>query len=103
MLTRIIRTYPILNDVFLQVSTNRSIRSRLPTYLMQSSHLVFQALSQQFNCQLNKKDERMFLHLRLQLLDRQYRLDIDQHLWQSCLDLARHEKLWPVSSWVLFS
>jgi hypothetical protein len=38
----------------------------------------------------------MFIHLRLQLLDRQYRLDVDRHLWQSYLDLGCQEKFWPV-------
>jgi hypothetical protein len=38
----------------------------------------------------------MFIHLRLQLLDRQYRLDADRHLWQSYLNLGSEEKFWPV-------
>jgi hypothetical protein len=38
----------------------------------------------------------MFIHLRLQLLDRQYRLEVDRHLWQSHLDLGCQEKFWPV-------
>ena len=64
---------------------------------MQSPHLIFQALSQQSSCQLNKKDEQMFIHLRLQLFNRQYRLDVDQHLWQSCLNVDCQENFWPVS------
>ena len=96
MLTKIIRMDPIFNEVFLQFII-RFILSRLPPYLRQSPHLVFQALSQQLNYQLNKKDEQLFIHLRLQLFDRQYRLDVDQHLWQSCLDLGCQENLWPVS------
>lgn len=60
-------------------------------------HLIFQALSQQMNCSLNKNNEQMFIHLRLQLFDRQYRLDVDRHLWESYLDLGCKEKFWPVS------
>ncbi len=85
----------ISSYIFLQLII-QFILSRLPPYLMQSPHLVFETLSQQLNCQLNKKGEQMFIHLRLQLFDRQYRLDVDQHLWQSCLNLGCQEKLWPV-------
>lgn len=88
---------PIFNELWIQFLIG-FITSRLPAYLTQSPHLIFQALSQPLNCELNKKDEQMFVHLRLQLFDRQYRLDVDQHLWQSCLDLGCQEKFWPVNN-----
>ncbi|CAF1507025.1 unnamed protein product [Rotaria sp. Silwood1] len=69
----------------------------MPAYLTHSPHLIFQALRQEFNCSLNKKDEQIFIHLRLQLFDRQFRLELDQHLWQSYLDLFHQDNLWPVS------
>ncbi|CAF1088999.1 unnamed protein product [Rotaria sordida] len=69
----------------------------LPAYLSHLPHLIFQTLRQEFNCVINKKDERIFLHVRLQLLDRRYRLKLDQGLWQSYLDIGHEEKLWPRS------
>ncbi|CAF1515433.1 unnamed protein product [Rotaria magnacalcarata] len=69
----------------------------IPIYLTHSPHFIFQTLSQQFNRLLNKKDEQIFVHVRLQLLDRKYRLEADQRLWQSYLDLGLKEKLWPRS------
>ncbi|CAF4037101.1 unnamed protein product [Rotaria sp. Silwood1] len=67
----------------------------MPAYLTHLPHLIFQALRQELNCSLNKKDEQIFIHLRLQLFDRQFRLELDQHLWQSYLDLFHQENLWP--------
>ncbi|CAF3847890.1 unnamed protein product [Rotaria sp. Silwood1] len=67
----------------------------MPAYLTHSPHLIFQALRQEFNCSLNKKDEQIFIHLRLQLFDRQFRLELDQHLWQSYLNLFHQDNLWP--------
>ncbi|CAF1393936.1 unnamed protein product [Rotaria sordida] len=69
----------------------------LPAYLTHSPYLIFQALRQEFNSAINKKVERIFLHVRLQLFDRQYRLELDQRLWQSYLDIGLQEKLWPRS------
>ncbi|CAF4745423.1 unnamed protein product, partial [Rotaria sp. Silwood2] len=68
-----------------------------PAYLVHSPHLIFRTLRQQLNCPLNKKDEQIFIHVRLQLFDRQYRLELDQRLWQSYLDLGLQEKSWPRS------
>ncbi|CAF4469899.1 unnamed protein product, partial [Rotaria sp. Silwood2] len=68
-----------------------------PAYLTHSPHLIFQALRHEFNRSLNKKDEQIFIHVRLQLLDRQYRLELDQRLWESYLEVGLQEKLWPCS------
>ncbi|CAF4020406.1 unnamed protein product [Rotaria sordida] len=77
------------------ISMNR--KYPLPAYLTHSPHLIFQVLRQEFNRLLNKKDERIFLDIRLQLLDRQYRLELDQRLWQSYLNIGLPETLWPRS------
>ena len=71
--------------------------SRLPAYLTRSPHFIFQGLAQQFNCSLNKQHDQIFIHRRLQLLDRQYRLDIDRTLWRSYLNLTSQDtKFLPV-------
>ncbi|CAM4814943.1 unnamed protein product [Rotaria magnacalcarata] len=55
-------------------------------------------LRREFNRSLNRKDEQIFIHLRLQLFDRQFRLELDQRLWQSYLDLGlQQESIWPRS------
>ncbi|CAF1273836.1 unnamed protein product [Rotaria sp. Silwood1] len=87
--------------IFIQSIPSHSISVNknypLPAYLTHSPHLIFQALRQELNRAINKKDERIFLHVRLQLLDRQYRLELDQRLWQSYLNVGLQEKLWPRS------
>ncbi|CAF1506248.1 unnamed protein product, partial [Rotaria sordida] len=81
----------------IQSTSTISINTNYPpsTYLTKLPYLIFDALSQQLNCVLNKKDQQIFIHLRLHLFDRQFRLDVDRHLWQSYLDLASHEQIWP--------
>ena len=95
------KTYPfvsLLNKKFFILF----FLSRPPTYLTQSPHFIFKNLSQQLNCPLNKKEVQIFVHLRLQLFDRQFRLDLDRHLWQSYLELGSQEQYWPVSFCVSF-
>ncbi|CAF4465710.1 unnamed protein product, partial [Rotaria magnacalcarata] len=70
----------------------------MPAYLTRSTHLIFQMLRREFNRSLNRKDEQIFIHLRLQLFDLQFRLELDQRLWQSYLDLGlQQESIWPRS------
>ncbi|CAF4656374.1 unnamed protein product, partial [Rotaria magnacalcarata] len=64
----------------------------MPAYLTRSTHLIFQMLRREFNRSLNRKDEQMFIHLRLQLFDLQFRLELDQRLWQSYLDLGLQQE-----------
>ncbi|CAM2729112.1 unnamed protein product [Rotaria socialis] len=94
-------TKKIKRNVFNQCIPSNSISVNkqypIPIYLTHSPHFIFQTLRQQFNRLLNKKDEQIFVHVRLQLLDRKYRLEVDQRLWQSYLDLGLKEKLWPRS------
>ncbi|CAF4654046.1 unnamed protein product, partial [Rotaria magnacalcarata] len=64
-------------------------------YLTRSSHLLYQILNKTLNYSLKNKDEKEFIFQRLQLLDQQFYLEMDQQLWQSYLDLSLQENLWP--------
>ena len=66
-------------------------------YLTRSSFVLYEILNKALNYSLKKTDEKQFIHVRLQLLDQQYCLEIDQQLWQSYLDIGLQEHLWPVS------
>ncbi|CAF5124479.1 unnamed protein product, partial [Rotaria magnacalcarata] len=66
-----------------------------PMYLTRSSHLLYQILNKTLNYSLKNKDEKEFIFQRLQLLDQQFYLEMDQQLWQSYLDLSLQENLWP--------
>ena len=70
---------------------------RLPMYLKSSSTSLFQALRLHVKRSLRKKNEREFIHSRLQLLDRHYRLDLHRNLWQSYFTIGSEQHLWPVS------
>lgn len=71
---------------------------RLPIYLKVHPNLLFRTLRLQLKHSLKKKNERRFLHHRLQLLDQQCRLILQQNLWQSYLTLGSEHQSWPVSS-----
>jgi hypothetical protein len=66
-------------------------------YLTRSSAILYQILNKALNYSLKKKDEKQFINIRLQLLDQQYCLEMDQKLWQSYLDIGLQQYLWPVS------
>jgi hypothetical protein len=66
-------------------------------YLTRSPSILCQILNKALNYSLKKKDEKQFIFVRLQLLDQQYCLDMDQKLWQSYLDIGLQQHLWPVS------
>ncbi len=66
-------------------------------YLTRSWSTLFQLLSKKLNYSLRKEDEQKFIYLRLNLFDQQYWLEIDQHLWQSYLNIGFEKHLWPVS------
>ncbi|CAF2047118.1 unnamed protein product [Rotaria magnacalcarata] len=74
---------------------NKHINYRQPMYLTRSSHLLCQILNKTLNYSLKNKDEKEFIFQRLQLLDQQFYLEMDQQLWQSYLDLSLQENLWP--------
>ena len=74
---------------------------RLPMYLKVHPNLLFRTLHVQLKYKLKKKNERRFLHHRLQLLDQQCRLDLHRNLWQSYLALGSKKQVWPVSSNIL--
>lgn len=71
---------------------------RLPIYLKVYPNLLFRSLRLQLKHNLNKKNERQFLHHRLQLLDQQCRVTLHQNLWHSYLALGCDQRVWPVSS-----
>jgi hypothetical protein len=65
--------------------------------LTRSSATLFRFLSKKLNHALRKEDEQQFIYVRLNLFDQQYWLEIDQHLWQSYLNIGLEKQLWPVS------
>ena len=67
-------------------------------YLTRSSSILWQTLTKALNYPLKNKNEQRFLYEHLELLDRQYCLQVDQHLWQSYSDIASQKHVWPVSS-----
>lgn len=68
-----------------------------PMYLTRSSSIFDQILRKIFNDSIKTIDEKRFLYTRLELLDQQYCLETDQHLWQSYLDIGLQKHIWPVS------
>ncbi|CAF3341725.1 unnamed protein product [Rotaria socialis] len=74
---------------------NEHIKYRQPMYLTRSSFELCEILNKTLNYSLKKTDEKQFIHVRLQLLDQQYCLEIDQQLWQSYLDIGLQQHLWP--------
>ena len=79
------------------IAPTTKVNDRLPMYLKSSSMKLFQALRLHMKRSLRKKNEQDFIHSRLQLLDRHYRLDLNQNLWQSYLTIGSEQHLWPVS------
>jgi hypothetical protein len=66
-------------------------------YLNRSSFILFQMLSKRLNYSLKGKDEQQLIYTRLDLLDQQYCLASDLHLWQCYLDIGLEQHRWPVS------
>ncbi|CAF5229415.1 unnamed protein product, partial [Rotaria magnacalcarata] len=64
-------------------------------YLKRLPLTFFPVLSKKLNYTLKKNDERRIFYARLDLLDQQYCLEIDQHLWQSYLDIGSRKQIWP--------
>ena len=66
-------------------------------YLTRSSSILYQILNTSLNYTFKKKEEQRFIYEQLELLDQQYCLEMDQQLWQSCLDIGSQHHMWPVS------
>ena len=66
-------------------------------YLTRSSSILWQTLNKSLNYSLKKTNEKKFIYERLELLDQQYCLEVDQHFWQSYFDLGLQKHVWPVS------
>ncbi|CAF2764165.1 unnamed protein product [Rotaria sp. Silwood2] len=73
------------------------VNDRPPKYLKKMPNLLFQALRLHINHKLNKKYQQQFIHPRLRLFDRQYRLELHRHLWESYSTLGSMHRLWTVS------
>ena len=69
----------------------------LPKYLTKTSNILIQSLSLQLQQKIINKKQQKFLFYRLQLLDQQYRIEQQQQLWQSYLNLGNSSNVWPVS------
>ena len=70
---------------------------RCAPYLKRLSPILVQTLRLQLDHLLKKKFEQIFVYQRLQLLDKQYSLELHRSLWQSYLTTGSHHQLWPVS------
>jgi hypothetical protein len=70
---------------------------RRPMYLKRSSSTLFQMLNKTLHYIVKKKNEQKYIYVRLNLLDQQYWLEVDQQLWQSYLDIGLQQHIWPVS------
>ncbi|CAF1241717.1 unnamed protein product [Rotaria sordida] len=79
-----------VNDI---ISTKTTYRT--PKYLKIFPNLLFQILRIQLKHGLKKAKERKYIHDRLQLFDRQYRLQCHRNLWQSYFTLGSEHQLWP--------
>ncbi|CAF1348914.1 unnamed protein product [Adineta steineri] len=77
------------------INDNMKINYRRPMYLERSSSTLFQMLKKRLNDSLKKKDEKIFIYTRLQLLDPHYCLEIDLQLWRSYLDIGLQQRRWP--------
>ena len=65
-------------------------------YLKRSSNILFQMLNQILNYRLKAKNEKDFIHTRIDLLDEHYCLETHQQLWQSYLEIGLQAHRWPV-------
>ena len=54
-------------------------------------------LSKTLNHNFKEKQQQKYIYIRLNLLDQQYCLKVDQQLWQSYLDIGVQQHVWPVS------
>ena len=73
------------NNNNMPIVMHHKIYRRAP-YLKRLSRILIQALRLQLDHRLKKKIERIFVYKRLQLLDKQYCLELRRSLWQSCMD-----------------
>ena len=89
----------ILIDIFFFFFA--SFCSRRPMYLKRSSATLFQMLSKTLDYNFKEKEQQKYIYIRLNLLDQQYCLKVDQQLWQSYLDIGVQQHIWPVSFIVL--
>jgi hypothetical protein len=71
---------------------------RCASYLKRLSPILLQALRLQLDHLLKKKFEQIFVYKRLQLLDKQFSLQLHQSLWQSYMNMGPQHQLWPVST-----
>ncbi|CAM4846162.1 unnamed protein product [Rotaria magnacalcarata] len=68
---------------------------RQPIYLKRSPMILIQMLTNIINYNLKKKEEKIFLCHRLDLLDKHYYLQVHQQLWQSYSDIGIQQHRWP--------
>ncbi|CAF1197648.1 unnamed protein product, partial [Rotaria magnacalcarata] len=68
---------------------------RRPIYLKRSPMILIQMLTNIINYNFKKKEERIFLCRRLDLLDKYYYLQVHQQLWQSYSDIGIQQHRWP--------
>ncbi|CAF4475628.1 unnamed protein product, partial [Rotaria magnacalcarata] len=68
---------------------------RRPMYLKRSPMILIQMLTNIINYNFKKKEERIFLYHRLDLLDKYYYLQVHQQLWQSYSDIGIQQHRWP--------
>ncbi|CAF1411371.1 unnamed protein product [Rotaria sordida] len=75
-------------------NTNKR-KYRRPMYLKRLLPRFFKRISKILNYSLKDKVTRDFLIARLELLDEQYCLTVDQQLWQSYVNIGIEHQIWP--------
>ena len=66
-------------------------------YLIRSPMAIIKMLTNIINCNFKKKEEQLFIYHRLDLLDKDYYLQVHLQLWQSYFDIGIQQHRWPVS------
>ena len=70
---------------------------RPSTYLNAPLSVMYPNLSRRLNINLKTNKERIFIHKRVCIIDRQLCFDLHRHLWQSFFDIGTQSRMWPVS------
>lgn len=69
-------------------------------YLKRLSSKLYESLSKSLNYSWTRKNEKQYVDARLELLDKQYFLEVHQQLWQSYVNIGLQKRIWPVSVFI---
>ncbi|CAF1488984.1 unnamed protein product [Rotaria magnacalcarata] len=83
------------NEDKLASNSNNNNNNKSSKYLKMPKKLLYHSLRVHLYYPLKRKKEKMFILTRLQLLDWQFCLNLDLHLYQSYCTEGRQYKTWP--------